>query len=127
MENLSKLPKKLKDKLLKIPNYQPIQQNGQVETSKRLILHPDIVTSFDDLGDVEKEILKNQLGVEASAFGKAKIDLTVENYLPLTMLRAVLKLEDEGLSSHSHVGHIIHVNLKVSSRQISTKYCTLIF
>ncbi len=109
VENLNKVPKKLKQKLIKLPNLQPIKQHSDNGlTSKRLLLNPDFVKSFKDVAEFENDVL-----VGASSFGKTSIDLTVDNYLPQTMLKSVLKFEEEGLSSHSHIGHIIHVNLKV--------------
>lgn len=122
VEHLNKVPKKLKDKFLKLPHLKPIQEhavNGL--SSKRLLLHPDLVKSFEDIAEFEKDVL-----VGGDSFGKTNVDLTVENYLPQAMLRAVLKSEKEGLSSHSHVGHIIHVNLKVR-RQLKKEVYTMQF
>lgn len=105
--HINKVLPHLKEKLLKLNNFKPVQSinNGGL---KRVHLHPNIVKDNDDLPNE----LKNLKITGATELSWANVELTYDNWKAEDLLKAILPINEEGLSSYSRIGHIIHVNLR---------------
>lgn len=98
----------LKKYMLKVPKLKPIQAVGD---KTLIMLNPEIVSSWNDIQDTDKKHLQG--------FSIADKNLILEdqkfnydNYGADDILKAILPTEEEGLSSFTKVGHIIHLNLR---------------
>ena len=68
------------------------------------------MTSFRDLAPVSEQL--RGCGVTSGHFSVAVFALTADNWSPHDILRAVLPRGEEGVSSFSIIGHIVHLNLR---------------
>ncbi|KAF8770258.1 tRNA (guanine(37)-N1)-methyltransferase like protein [Argiope bruennichi] len=104
VEKIKEALKFLKPCFLKMPNLQPVQDDGE---NKKILLHPDL---FDEkLLYLQKGLSKLNL----NGILWTSITLNYENWTADHILKAVLPLDSPGnVSSFSTVGHIIHINLK---------------
>ena len=68
------------------------------------------MTSFRDLAPVSEQL--RGCGVTSGHFSVAVFALTADNWSPHEILRAVLPRGEEGVSSFSIIGHIVHLNLR---------------
>ena len=103
---LNKVKKQFKKYFLKVPNFpnvQNIDQNtkpiGNSITSdnatsihpiksKRILLHPDIINSFEDFSLQEKQSLINDYNINPELhFGKVNIQLNYTNFSPSVMIK----------------------------------------
>ena len=104
LNNVIKLIKKF---LLKIPNFNPVIDNSNDTISKILILNPNTFNTPDEiLSILGKYSSENQLELLNKT-----IELNYENWSSNEVLKAVLP-DDQQITSFSHVGHILHLNLK---------------
>ncbi|XP_034249624.1 tRNA (guanine(37)-N1)-methyltransferase [Thrips palmi] len=105
-ENIPNTLKVTKKYLLKMPNLNPVQ-TIEGSSDKKIILDP--FKLMDCLASDEKEKLG---GLKDNDFKMCEIILSYENWLAEGILKTVLPQDQEGVSSWSTIGHIIHVNLR---------------
>ncbi|GBN12131.1 tRNA (guanine(37)-N1)-methyltransferase [Araneus ventricosus] len=104
VEKIRDAVKFLKPCFLKMPNLQPVQEDGE---EKKILLHPDL---FDEKLLYLQKVL-NKLSLSGVLW--TKINLSYDNWTTDHILKAVLPLDSTGnVSSFSIVGHVIHINLK---------------
>jgi len=95
--------------MLKMYNLKPVQESSSPDR-KLVLLNPELVTQFRDLESVHPAL--KQLDVSQENFLVKSFPLTVDNWTPHEILKAVLPPDQEGVSGFSIIGHIIHLNLK---------------
>lgn len=96
----------LKKMIFKMDHLKPVQSTAN-DSTKRILLHPAIVKCASDL----PEEVRNS-GVTGNNLLWTDWELTYDNWKIEDIFRAVLPENQEGLSSYSRIGHIIHVNLR---------------
>lgn len=101
----SKILPSLKKYLLKMDNLKPV---CSADNKKIVLLNPNIVRSFNDL---ETEALL-QHDINENNFSYQNLDLKYENWKADEILKSVLPSDQEGLTSYSRIGHIVHLNLR---------------
>ena len=103
---LNKVKKEFKTYFLKVPNFQNVRsidqnsfpiENIQAENTdktdmclklKQILLHPDIIQSFQDFTMKEQECLINDYSINPTQhFGKVNIHLNHTNYSPSAMIK----------------------------------------
>lgn len=98
----------LKKYLLKLPKLKPIQT---IDSQTLILLNPEIVLAWDDIAvDVKEHLSKFHMNEGNFAFRKQT--LTYDNYVADDILKAVLPADQEGMSSFTKIGHIVHINLR---------------
>ncbi|KAM8710076.1 hypothetical protein ACLKA7_016812 [Drosophila subpalustris] len=102
VQRIIPLVKKL---MLKMEHLQPVQS---LENGREILLHPLPVKSWQSLPTDELE--KQQ--VTEDNFCHAELELNYENWSANEILKSVLPADEEGLSSFSRIGHIVHLNLR---------------
>lgn len=106
------LVKKLLLKMEKLRPVRVLEKTGQegVETPpmREILLHPSAVKSWDCLPTTE--LLK--LKVEPNNFYYNELELNYDNWRADEIFKSVLPADDEGLTSYSRIGHIVHLNLR---------------
>lgn len=95
----------VKKLMLKIEHLQPVRA---VENAREILLHPLPVKEWKSL-PIE-ELAKQQVTEEH--FYHAEHELSYENWSANEILKSVLPVGEEGLSSFSRIGHIVHLNLR---------------
>ncbi|XP_039966725.1 tRNA (guanine(37)-N1)-methyltransferase [Bactrocera tryoni] len=99
----------VKKLLLKMERLRPVRVlNGDVAPMREILLHPLAVKSWDCLPTTE--LLK--LKVEPSNFSYDELVLNYDNWRADEIFKSVLPVGDEGLTSYSRIGHIVHLNLR---------------
>lgn len=96
----------IKSKLLRMANLKAVFDN---EKERVVLLYPLAVTKWEDLPTSELEAK----GVTSDNF-KPEFDLTLTyaNWRAEECLKFILPEDQEGMTSFSRIGHIIHLNLK---------------
>ncbi|GIX80200.1 hypothetical protein CDAR_610171 [Caerostris darwini] len=103
-EKVKEVAKSLKPYFLKMPNLQPIQNEGK---EKKVLLHPQLV----EKNPIELQKILNKLNLKS--ISKTIVNLSYDNWTSDQIFKAVLPLDSTGnVSSYSIIGHIIHLNLK---------------
>ncbi|KAH8369616.1 hypothetical protein KR093_000324 [Drosophila rubida] len=95
----------VKKLLLKMEHLQPVRS---VDSGREILLHPLPVKSWQSL---PTEALEKQQVTEDN-FCHAELELNYENWSANEILKSVLPANEEGLSSFSRIGHIVHLNLR---------------
>lgn len=95
----------VKKLLLKMEHLQPVRA---LENEREILLHPLPVKSWQSLPTAELE----QQQVTSENFCHAELELSYENWSANEILKSVLPADEEGLSSFSRIGHIVHLNLR---------------
>lgn len=95
----------VKKLMLKMEHLQPVRA---VENAREILLHPLPVKDWKSLPTEELE--KQQVTEEN--FCHAELMLSYENWSANEILKSVLPAGEEGLSSFSRIGHIVHLNLR---------------
>ncbi|EDW18648.2 uncharacterized protein Dmoj_GI13347 [Drosophila mojavensis] len=95
----------VKKLLLKMEHLHPVRA---VENQREILLHPIPVKNWESLPTAELE----QQQVTQENFSHADLELTYENWSANEILKSVLPENEEGLSSFSRIGHIVHLNLR---------------
>ena len=92
-EKLNKIAKKFKENFFKIPNFKPIQD---IENSKnkRVLLDPLKIRTFEDISEQDQKYLESTFGVGPKDFGQISVDMSVDNFRPQVMLKAVLPSDE---------------------------------
>ncbi|XP_050336026.1 tRNA (guanine(37)-N1)-methyltransferase isoform X2 [Bactrocera neohumeralis] len=104
----------VKKLLLKMERLRPVRvleksnEDGDVAPMREILLHPLAVKSWDCLPTTE--LLK--LKVEPSNFSYDELVLNYDNWRADEIFKSVLPVGDEGLTSYSRIGHIVHLNLR---------------
>jgi tRNA (guanine37-N1)-methyltransferase len=112
----------LKKLLLKMEHLKPVI-NVTESAAKKILLHPSVVSGWDDL---PKEELEAQGLSSAENLTWDELELSYENWKPDEIFKAVLPADQENSSSFSRVGHVLHLNLRDHLLGESS-LCTLIF
>lgn len=102
VQRIIPLVKKL---MLKMEHLQPVRS---VEKGREILLHPLPVKNWESLPTQDLE--KQQITEEN--FCQAELELNYENWSANEILKSVLPENEEGLSSFSRIGHIVHLNLR---------------
>lgn len=119
---VSSMTNLLKNYLLKLRNLKairPVETENEAadnsgntgDKSREILLNPKLISSFNDISEVDREKLA-QLGVVESSFGSCPLQLTYDNWSADDVLKAVLPEGVESAASYSQIGHIVHVNLR---------------
>ncbi|XP_065361788.1 tRNA (guanine(37)-N1)-methyltransferase [Calliphora vicina] len=100
------LVKKLLLKMEKLKPVKPLKFNEQ--EGREILLHPQPVKSWHDLptNDLEKHEIKEH------NFGLTDVNLSYHNWRADEIIKSVLPVDEEGLTSYSRIGHIVHLNLR---------------
>ncbi|TRY76937.1 hypothetical protein TCAL_00142 [Tigriopus californicus] len=109
---ISAVAKVLKRYTLKLPHICCIRPATD-PPKRELLLHPDYIQTFDDFDANHQEMLRKNCQIDSVQ--SCNLELTLKNWRPLDLLKAVTEDVDKNipcLSSYSVIGHIIHVNLK---------------
>eukprot|EP00092_Neocalanus_flemingeri_P024684 GFUD01026773.1.p1 GENE.GFUD01026773.1~~GFUD01026773.1.p1 ORF type:complete len:466 (+),score=96.74 GFUD01026773.1:45-1442(+) len=108
-EHIGAARKFMEKYILKMFNLKPVQESS-IPNRKLVLLNPELVSQFRDLKDVQPSL--TELDIAQEHFLVKSYPLTVENWTPHEILKAVLPADQEGVSGFSIIGHIIHLNLK---------------
>ena len=103
-KSLSKFKGKLKDILLKLPKFKPVQPSDQYEGESHIYLDPCKVKEIQNK-------LKEDLSWDET-YGTQDLEVTYENWPSFNVLRAILPEDVETPTSYSLIGHIVHLNLR---------------
>jgi len=98
----------LRKYFMKICNFKPVQN---VDSACVVYLHPCIIGKWDDINDEDRIILKS-FNITGDQLYFKKITLKYDNFNVDDILKSVLPVEIDGISSYTQIGHIVHVNLK---------------
>lgn len=107
--SLSKIMPLLKKYLLKMERFKAIE-NIDSESSCAYF-HPEKVSQWTDIEDTDRQKLE-EFGVEEDHIENKKLTIKFENYPTDAILKAILPADQEGMSSYTKVGHIVHINLR---------------
>lgn len=100
------LVKKLLLKMEKLKPVKPLKCNEQ--DGREILMHPLPVKSWQDLPIQELEM--HDMKEENFAF--TEIMLSYDNWRADEIIKAVLPENEEGLTSYSRIGHIVHLNMR---------------
>jgi tRNA (guanine37-N1)-methyltransferase len=98
----------LKKALLKMDHLKPVL-NDTKSSCKKILLHPAVVSSWEDLPKAELE--NHGLNGERDLVWE-ELTLKYENWKPDEILKSILPADQENSSSFSRVGHVLHLNLR---------------
>lgn len=113
-DKLSKVTPICKAYFLKMPNFKPVQSSVDQcneNLNKCIYFDPDKVTTWTDITENIRTSLK-EYDINEKNFDLFDITLTYDNFKFDTIFKAVLPENEEIVSSFSHIGHIIHLNLR---------------
>lgn len=112
-QTLAKITPLCKSYFLKLERFKPVQSSNLdgEESKKNIYLNPDTINSWTG---IEENVRKDMsvFEVNESNFNAQEIQLTYDNWSFDIIFNAVLPENEEKLSSFSHIGHIIHLNLR---------------
>lgn len=103
--NINKIIPLIKTKFLKLDKLKPVQSIGEV---KLILLHPLGVKEFKDLPVTKLK----ELNITEESFKLHELELGYDNWRADELLKSILPVDQEQLTSFSRVGHIIHLNLR---------------
>ncbi|XP_053955891.1 tRNA (guanine(37)-N1)-methyltransferase [Anastrepha ludens] len=104
----------LKKLLLKMERLRPVRALPSKTAEEKscdmreIFLHPLAVKSWDCLPTAD--LLK--VNVQQNNFYYDELELGYENWRADEIFKSVLPIEEEGLTSYSRIGHIVHLNLR---------------
>lgn len=108
VESINSLKSALDKYTARIINFKNLQDD--LDGRKIVILNPLLVKSFGDLSDIHETLQQNH--VEKKDYLDKMFELNSDNWKPAEKLKYILPENEEGVTAHSRVGHIIHLNLK---------------
>ena len=114
-KHIAALTKSLKMSLLKMQRVKPVadlaKDDPSCQTHKLFLLDP---RKFRTVDDFSPEVLQKleAFDVDMKELSYFDLELGYENWSTSEILRAVLPVDSEGVSSFSMIGHIAHLNLK---------------
>ncbi|BFF96704.1 tRNA (guanine(37)-N1)-methyltransferase [Drosophila madeirensis] len=91
--------------LLKMEHLHPVRA---VDKSREILLHPIPIQGWESLPT--EDLQKQQVTQEHFCFDE--LELNYENWSVNDILKSVLPEEEEGMTSYSRIGHIVHLNLR---------------
>ncbi|KAL5290944.1 TRMT5 family protein [Megaselia abdita] len=106
-ENSNKILPSLKKFLLKMEKMKPVR-SSPIEKHREVLLHPLAVQGWSSL---PIDTLSS-LNVKEENYSTGKLNLTYDNWRADELLKSILPENEEGVSSYSKIGHIIHINLR---------------
>lgn len=106
--NISKILPCFKKYMLKMPNFKSVRTED-MET--QIILDPQRVKTWSDIENSDRQSLE-ELGISENNILKKRLTLTYKNYSSENVFKSVLPPDEDGMSSYTTVGHILHVNLR---------------
>ena len=106
LQRVLPLVKKLLLKMEKLKPVKPLKYNEH--EGRQILLHPQPVQSWHDLPGEELA----EFDVKEDNFGITDVLLSYDNWRPDEILKSILPKEEEGLTSYSRIGHIVHLNLR---------------
>ncbi|KAF5293193.1 hypothetical protein FQA39_LY13661 [Lamprigera yunnana] len=92
---------------LKMRHIKPLQCT---KSNKYILLNPTI-QNWSNIESVDRNALL-QLSLNETNFSTTKLKVCYENYHAVEVFKAILPKEQDGFSSFSQIGHIIHLNLR---------------
>ncbi|XP_036337121.1 tRNA (guanine(37)-N1)-methyltransferase-like [Rhagoletis pomonella] len=104
----------LKKLLLKMEKLRPVRAvpcagaGGESSSMREILLHPSAVKSWDCLPTAELMKFK----VEPNNFYYDELELGYDNWRADEIFKSVLPTDEEGVTSYSRIGHIVHLNLR---------------
>lgn len=101
---LDKFRGQLKNFMLKLPKFKPVQNSDSLQEEAHIYLDPRKV---QDISDSFKEEIN-----WTDVYAEQELELTYDNWTRDEVLRAILPENVEVPTSYSQIGHIIHVNLR---------------
>ena len=112
-EQVGAVRKPLESASLKVVGLRPVQTCPDFPDKRLVLLSPSHVTMFKDIvkESTTATCLKS-LDITVKDFTVRSFDLTVHNWTPHDLIKAILPEGEEGVSGFSIIGHIIHLNLK---------------
>ena len=112
-EQVGAVRKPLESVSLKMVGLRPVQTCPDFPAKRLVLLSPSLITMFKDIvkEPMTSECLKS-LDISVKDFTVRSFDLTVQNWTPHDLIKAILPEGEEGVSGFSIIGHIIHLNLK---------------
>lgn len=106
--NINQVMKVLKKYLLKMEKFKPVQN---VDDVTEVYLNPMTTNKWTEMDEKDREILV-KLGISQECFGKKHLTIDFDNYSIEDTLKAILPTDQEGMSSYTRMGHLVHVNLR---------------
>jgi len=104
---LDSVRKSFKPYLLKLDKFQPVVEDPDDPSKKRVLLNPELVQSIDDLKESDRQTMQ-EAGHQLS---NTEVEVGYDNWRSDLILKSVLPAEEEGTKGFSTVGHILHLNL----------------
>ena len=112
-EQVGAVRKPLENMSLKMVGLRPVQTCPDFPAKRLVLLSPSHVTMFKDIvKEPSAEACLSSLDITVNDFTVKSFDLTVQNWTPHELIKAILPEGEEGVSGFSIIGHIIHLNLK---------------
>ncbi|KNC29111.1 tRNA (guanine(37)-N1)-methyltransferase, partial [Lucilia cuprina] len=100
------LVKKLLLKMEKLKPVKPLKY--QEQEGREILLHPQPVKSWQDLPTQELE----KHDIKEENYDLTELNLCYDNWRADEIMKSVLPANEEGLTSYSRIGHIVHLNLR---------------
>ncbi|XP_037806560.1 tRNA (guanine(37)-N1)-methyltransferase isoform X2 [Lucilia sericata] len=100
------LVKKLLLKMEKLKPVKPLKY--QEQEGREILLHPQPVKSWQDLPTQELE----KHDIKEENYALTELNLSYDNWRADEIMKSVLPANEEGLTSYSRIGHIVHLNLR---------------
>jgi len=98
---------------LRMAGLRPVQECPDIPARRLVLLNPSLVSMFGDLAREEAVAAAlATLNITREDFTVRTFPLTMANWVPADLIRAVLPEGEEAVSGFSIIGHIIHLNLK---------------
>lgn len=107
--NVGKSMRILKKYLLKIEKVKPVRETES--EARTILLDPINFKSYGKLDTEEKDCLA-ELKISEDSFSDTTVHLKYENFKLDDVFKAVLPKDQEGCTSFSRIGHIVHLNLR---------------
>jgi len=70
--------------------FQNVLQSIENSNKKRVLLDPIKIRTFEDISEEDRKYLEATFDVDQTDFGQISVDMSVDNFRPQVMLRAVL-------------------------------------
>lgn len=106
---ISKITPPLKKYFFKMECFKPVENINN--ESFKIYLNPEKVLQWTDIDAPDRAILA-ELGVKEENLRSEDLTIEFKNYSADAILKAILPPDQEGMSSYTKVGHIVHVNLR---------------
>ncbi|CAH1111867.1 unnamed protein product [Psylliodes chrysocephalus] len=109
-ESLNSILNIIKQYFLKIEKFKPVQPAS--EENIDIYMSPEVIRDWSSFPEEIQSALE-KLQITKDNFRIVKdFELKYDNFTADDLLKAILPVEKEGMSSFTKVGHIVHVNLR---------------